>query len=100
MSCCVAASRALAYLPFTRVFLLVFLGFVILPFPFGRRPGVVTFMVGVAGAHAMGAFALHAWLGLPFWTALLFFAASLALLIAHGVRAMNAARGAHRTYGR
>ena len=95
-----ASAWALVHHPFTRVFLLVFLGFVGIPFAFGRRPGVVTFMAGIAGAHALGAFALHAWLRFPFWTAVVFFAASLALLVAHGVRTMNAARGARHNYGR
>jgi len=95
-----ASGWALVHLPFTRVFLLVFLGFVVLPFPFGRRPGVVTFMTGIAGAHALGAFALHTWLRLPPWAAAAFLLVSLALLVAHGVRAMNAARGARHTYGR
>ena len=96
----VASAWALARLPFTRVFLLVFLGFVVLPFAFRRRPGVVTFMAGVAGSHALGAFALLNLLRLPFWTAGAFLLGSLALLIAHGVRAMNASRGAHYHYGR
>jgi len=95
-----AAGWGLVHLPFTRVFLLVFGAFVVLPFPFGRRPGVVTFMTGIAGAHALGAFALHTWLRLSAWTAAAFLLASLALLVAHGVRAMNAARGARRSYGR
>jgi len=88
----VASAWALAHLPFTRVFLLIFIGFIVLPFAFRRRPGVVTFMVGVAGAHFLGAFALHSLLRLPFWTAGAFFFGSIALLIAHGVRAMNAWR--------
>ena len=96
----VASAWALANLPFTRVFLLVFVGFVAIPFAFGRRPGVVTFMAGLAACHALGAFALHTRLRLPFWTAGVFFLASFALLLAHGVRAMNAARGARKRYVR
>jgi len=96
----VASGWALWHYPFTRVFLLGFVVFAAIPFAFGGRPGFVTFMLGVAGAHGLGAFALHTWLRLPAKAAAVFFLGAVALLLAHAVRAMIAAGSADFPYDR
>jgi hypothetical protein len=76
---------------FTLAFVLAFAVFITPSLIFKRTVGSVTVMYGIAGCHALAAFALHAWLRLPLWVAGLFLAASLTLLVLHAMRAMTAA---------
>ena len=66
---------------FTASFGLAFLLLCAVNYIFKWRIGGITVMLGIAACQALGAFALHAWLRLPLLLSVLFFAASLALLL-------------------
>lgn len=66
---------------FTTSFGLAFLMLCAVNYVFKRRIGGITLMLGIAACQALGAFALHAWLRLPLLLSVLFFVASLALLL-------------------
>ena len=76
--------------PFSRWFLGAYLLVVIHGLIFKRSVGPATVMTGLAGCQMMAAFALHTGLRLPIWTVPVFFALSVALLIAVRVRAASA----------
>ena len=60
--------------------------------------GTATLFGGLVASHALAAYALHAWLGLPKWAMGLFFLAAAALLATHFVRAMIASGSADYPY--
>jgi hypothetical protein len=82
----------MAHHRFTFTFAGVLLFFAIVSFFFKRRVGPVTVLSAIAGSHAFGAFALHAWLRLPLWRSGVFFAVSFALLLFHATRVMVSRR--------
>lgn len=73
---------------FTFSFGLAFLILCTINYVFKRRIGGVTLMLGIGACQALGAFALHAWLRLPLALSVIFFVASLALLIVVGARVL------------
>jgi hypothetical protein len=89
----VSGGWALMVHPFTRWFGLAYLLLVFVSLAFKRKIGGVTAMLGIGGCQMTGAFALHAWLKLPIWTAAVFLVVSFALLIVNGVRAPALRRG-------
>ena len=66
---------------FTASFGLAYLILCAVNYVFKRRIGGVTVMLGIAACQALGAFALHAWLRLPLWISVIFFVASMTLLL-------------------
>jgi hypothetical protein len=83
----IGAGWTTAHYRFTLSYWLAYLILVAISLAFKRTVGLVVVMLGVAWCHALGAFALLAWLRLRSWTALVFLVLSLALLIVHGARA-------------
>jgi hypothetical protein len=82
----IGAGWTMAHHRFTFSFALAYAILVAISLAFRQTIGLVIVMLGVAGCHAFGAFALLAWLRLPFWTGVVFFVLSFALLIVHGAR--------------
>jgi hypothetical protein len=85
----IGAGWTTAHHRFTLSYWLAYLILVAISLAFKRRVGLVVVMIGVAWCHALGAFALLAWLRLRSWTGLVFFVLSFALLIVHGARAAS-----------
>src|SRR3954447_1214186 len=79
----IGAGWTMAHHRFTFSFALAYLILIAISVAFKRGVGLVIVMIGVAGCHAFGAFALNAWLRLPFWTAPVFLLSSLVLLVVH-----------------
>ena len=82
----IGAGWTTAHHRFTLSFWLAYSILVAISLAFKRTVGLVVVMIGVAWCHALGAFALLAWLQLRSWTALVFLGVSFALLIVHGAR--------------